>query len=164
VASDGLLEIADAISRIGHKDVKPLERSSLFEVDLRNFEPHTPRNGKGHKETRKELRDAIIREKGEASIEDSRTLMNGKPVSVKVLFRLWRGSSNVPDTRSKKDLDNLLKPVLDVFQMYLDAQKNEPGLGLLENDIQVYEINVRKHIVETEREEGIHINIFPFES
>ena len=60
-------------------------------------------------------------------------------------------------TRSEKDLDNLLKPVLDVLQTNSDAQKNELGLDLIENDNLVYEINAKKKLVETESGEGMHI-------
>ena len=133
---------------------------SLFEVNLRGFEPHTFHTGAGYAKVKKELREAILREVGQEKISESRSKIFGNPVKLKILFRLWRGAENVTDTRSKKDLDNLLKPVLDVLQRNSDAQNNELGLNIIENDKLVYELDVKKQIVERQEEEGVRIEIF----
>ena len=83
----------------------------------------------------------------------------GKTLRIDVEFRLWRGSEKTTNTRAKKDLDNLLKPVLDVLQTNLNTQKTEPGLDLIEGDESVHEINARKTIVDDESDEGIRIVI-----
>jgi Holliday junction resolvase RusA-like endonuclease len=133
---------------------------SLFEVDLKGFEPHTFRNGASYARVKKELREAIVREVGQSKIDEGRKKINGNLVRLQVLFRLWEGSIKVSRTRSEKDLDNLLKPVLDVLQTTTDAQNNERGLNLIENDKLVHEINVKKEIVTEENNEGVHIAIY----
>ncbi|MHB1868018.1 MAG: RusA family crossover junction endodeoxyribonuclease [Nitrososphaerales archaeon] len=137
-------------------------KEQLFAVDLKGFEPHTHRNGKGFRKVKKELREAIANRVGMVEIEEARKRINAKPVRVKVLFRLWMGSSKTTKTRSEKDLDNLLKPVLDVLQTHTDERKNEWGLGLIENDNQVFEINAQKELVESPTDEGMQIVIETF--
>ena len=89
----------------------------------------------------------------------AREKAKGKTLRIDVEFRLWKGSEKTTNTRAKKDLDNLLKPVLDVLQTNLNTQKTEPGLDLIEGDESVHEINARKTIVDDESDEGIRIVI-----
>ena len=145
--------------RVNHGE-KIMEKESLFEVDLEGFEPHTFRKDSNYGKVKKELCDAIIKEIGQAKIDEARGNITVNPIRLEVLFRLWKGSTKVTNTRSEKDLDNLLKPILDVLQSHRDEKKNEPGLNLIENDKLVYEINARKVIVEEEKNEGIHIAVF----
>src|SRR2546422_10630221 len=124
------------------------------------FEPHTVRTGKGHKNVKKLLREAITREKGASGIEQAKQSIRGRVVRIDVLFRLWKAPSNITNTRGRKDLDNLLKPVLDVLQTNLNAQSSERGLDLIENDDSVYEISAKKELVDSEDNEGISVIIF----
>lgn len=137
-------------------------KKSLFEIELKKFEPHTLQKRRGHRDAKKELREAIVKEMGQMKIEEARKNINGRPIKICVLFRQWKGSATT--TRSEKDLDNLLKPVLDVLQTKTSEQKNEPGLDLIENDKLVYEINARKELVGLEDDEGVHIEILPRDS
>ena len=89
----------------------------------------------------------------------AREKVKDKTLRIDVEFRLWKGSDKTTNTRAKKDLDNLLKPVLDVLQTSLNTQKTEPGLDLIEGDESVHEINARKIIVDDENDEGIRIVI-----
>ncbi len=129
-------------------------------MDLVIFEPHTVRTGKGHKNVKKQLREAITSEKGASGIEQAKRSIRGRTVRIDVLFRLWKAPSNMTNTRAQKDLDNLLKPILDVLQTNLNAQSTERGLDLIENDDSVYEINAKKELVDSEDEEGIRVIIF----
>ena len=52
----------------------------------------------------------------DASIEEARQRIRDNIVRIDVLFRLWKPPSNMTRTRAEKDLDNLLKPVMDVLQ------------------------------------------------
>ncbi len=128
-------------------------------VQLKSFEPHTVRSGKGHKNVKKQLHEAILQASDGDEIGAAREKFRDKVLRIDVEFRLWKGTEATTNTRAKKDLDNLLKPVLDVLQTSLNTQKTEPGLDLIEGDEKVHEINARKIIVDDEREEGIRIVI-----
>jgi Holliday junction resolvase RusA-like endonuclease len=136
----------------------------LFTVELKPFEPHTVRSGKGHKNVKKQLHEAILRASDGDDIGAAREKFKHKALRIDVEFRLWKGTENTTNTRAKKDLDNLLKPVLDVLQTSLNTQKTEPGLDLIEGDESVHEINARKIIVDDEMEEGIRIVILEHHS
>jgi Holliday junction resolvase RusA-like endonuclease len=131
----------------------------LFRVDLKSFEPHTVRSGRGHKNVKRELHEAIMKAVDGDEIGAAREKVKDKTLRIDVEFRLWKGSEKTTNTRAKKDLDNLLKPVLDVLQTSLNPQKTEPGLDLIEGDEAVHEINAKKIIVDEEKEEGIRIVI-----
>jgi len=136
-----------------------VSQKSLFTVELKCFEPHTVRSGRGHKNVKKQLHEAIMRAADGDDIGAAREKIRNKILRIDVEFRLWRGSDKTTNTRAKKDLDNLLKPVLDVLQTSLNTQKTEPGLDLIEGDESVHEVNVKKIIVNRESEEGIRITI-----
>jgi hypothetical protein len=59
-------------------------------------------------------------------------LSRGKLLSIAVCFYLYSGSAE--EGRAKKDLDNLLKIVLDTLTDHLDRRHTEEGLGLIEED------------------------------
>jgi len=131
----------------------------LFTVELTRFEPHTVRSGRGHKNVKRELHQAIMRAADGDEIGAAREKIRNKTLRIDVEFRLWKGSDRTTNTRAKKDLDNLLKPILDVLQTSLNTQKTEPGLDLIEGDESVHEIHAKKIIVDDESEEGIRITI-----
>jgi Holliday junction resolvase RusA-like endonuclease len=133
----------------------------LFTAELKHFEPHTVRSGRGHKNVKKQLREAIMMAVDGDEIGAAREKVRDRTLRIDIEFRLWKGSEKTTNTRAKKDLDNLLKPVLDVLQTSLNTQKTEPGLDLIEGDESVHEINARKVIVDEEDDEGILIVILP---
>jgi Holliday junction resolvase RusA-like endonuclease len=141
-----------------------VNQKPLFAVELTPFEPHTVRSGRGHKNVKKELHEAIMRAADGDDIGAAREKIRNKTVRIDVEFRLWRGSEKTTNTRAKKDLDNLLKPILDVLQTSLNTQKTEPGLDLIEGDESVHEINAKKIIVDRESDEGIRIIILEHSS
>ncbi|MGD0636415.1 MAG: hypothetical protein ABSA72_00045 [Nitrososphaerales archaeon] len=141
-----------------------MNQKPLFAVELTPFEPHTVRSGRGHKNVKKELHEAIMRAADGDDIGAAREKIRNKTVRIDVEFRLWRGSEKTTNTRAKKDLDNLLKPILDVLQTSLNTQKTEPGLDLIEGDESVHEINAKKIIVDRESDEGIRIIILEHSS
>lgn len=62
--------------------------------------------------------------------------------------------------RSKTDLDNLLKILLDVLSINIvNGQTPISGLGLIQNDAQIYEIRCKKIPITQETDEGINIQI-----
>jgi len=106
------------------------------------------------------LRDHLIKKISNLSqIKDS--CRNKEKVSLKVCFNLYSGNEN-DTSRYSKDLDNLLKIVLDVLPDYMDnkQENRELGLGIIQNDNQVFEIHSYKQFVQDESLEGIEITIF----
>jgi Holliday junction resolvase RusA-like endonuclease len=141
-----------------------MNRKPLFAVELKAFEPHTVRSGRGHRNVKKQLHEAIMKATDGDEIGAAREKFRDKALRIDVEFRLWRGTDTTTNTRSKKDLDNLLKPVLDVLQTSLNSQKTEPGLDLIDGDESVHEINARKIIVDYESDEGIRIVVLEHQS
>ena len=72
-------------------------------------------------------------------------------VTLTVLFFLWKGSPKVANIRAIKDLDNLLKIILDVLKL------GPQGLGIVEEDSYVCEVYSAKQLVDDEKEEGYRI-------
>ncbi len=101
----------------------------LLEVGLFPYVPHT--SGDDPMPVKRELRDAILKRTGRIAVEEARERLRGKRLMVQVVFALWEGRPDLPDTRAKKDLDNLLKPLLDTLQGQLEVGGKEVGLGLI---------------------------------
>ena len=88
-----------------------------FDVLVTPFEPLSLKGGKGRKFERKEtLRREIEKRVKPEELDNFRKEYQDKLVKVSLVFFLWKGSPNVTNTRWKKDLDNLTKPVLDTLQ------------------------------------------------
>jgi len=130
----------------------------FFRVSLFPFVPHTA--GDDPMPVKRILRDAILARSGAFAIGEARERLRGKKLLVDVAFALLEGRPGEPDTRGKKDLDNLLKPLLDTLQGQLDAGGKETGLGLIPNDDLIYEIRARKDIVTEEAAEGIALAVY----
>ena len=102
-------------------------------------------------------------------MDDIRDFCKNRKLSITVRFYLYDGSEDgisQPEGRTKKDLDNLLKIVLDVLPEKMDTAGKNDGLGLIKRDYDyfVYEINSIKKIVTLKREEGIDIEIFEWKN
>ena len=74
-------------------------------------------------------------------------------VALRVQFFLWEGSSNVTNTRSIKDVDNLLNVVFDVLKV------GPHSVGLIESDSYICDAHATKHLVAEEKDEGYKISI-----
>lgn len=84
---------------------------------------------------------------------------------MKVTFYLLGNSSE--QGRKKKDLDNLLKLLLDVLSEYMVAKgspNREEGLGIITDDDQVYEIQCSKKLVNDPTKEGIDFELSEHET
>jgi len=137
-----------------------LTESRQFKVRIRNFEPLSLGDTKGQKYRRKAKLLARIEEEFESKpneLQEFKEAYQNKLVKVSVVFYLWEGSPNVSDTRFKKDLDNLVKPVLDVLQVSVDAGGTARGLGLILNDNYVSVLHIAKELVAGDKEEGVEI-------
>jgi hypothetical protein len=127
----------------------------LPKVSLRGFPPRT--YGADDIPKKAEVRDRM-----KARIPDLGELQRrcrGKRLYLDVTFYLYRRSTL--EGRAGKDLDNLLKIVLDAMPEYMDRAHREQGLGLApgSNDDMVFELHAAKSLVDSEPEEGIDIEV-----
>ncbi len=130
----------------------------LGKILVKPFEPKTAKTGQ--EVARKiELRDFI--KNNILTLDDVISSCRDKEkVSVEICFNLYDGIKN-DTSRYDKDLDNLLKIVLDVLPDFMDnkSENRETGLGIIKNDKQVFEIHSYKKFVQDTSHEGIEITI-----
>jgi len=137
-----------------------LFKKKSYKIQLRNFEPKTASSDVVNRKI--QLKEEIERQI--KNLDDIGDFCKNKKLSITVRFYLYDGSEDgipQPEGRTKKDLDNLLKIVLDVLPEKMDTDGKYDGLGLIKRDYDhlVYEINSIKKIVTHKREEGIDIEI-----
>ena len=120
-----------------------------------DFEPKTAKPG--HEvDRKKELRDTIRRRT--TNLDEIRENLKEKNIALDISFYLNKERiENV--SRYDKDLDNLMKIVMDVLPDYMDKAETNEGLGLFKNDNLVYDIHATKEFVFSEDKEGIEIRI-----
>jgi len=129
-------------------------------IKIRDFEPLTASSDVVNRKN--DLKEKI--ENDTKNLEEIQEFCQGKKLSITVRFFLYDGSKDgnpQPEGRTKKDLDNLLKIVLDVLPEKMDSELENDGLGLIKRDYDhlVYEIKSTKKIVYKKDEEGIDIVI-----
>ena len=124
--------------------------ADLGTLSIRNFKPKTVKKGKDTTKRKKELQEAFVNQnKDLPSLQEK---CKGKRLSLKVIFYL---NENTTDKSSyKKDLDNLLKILMDVIKQEMDDNERKTGLGLVmkNHDEEVYGILCHKEFV-TKNEE-----------
>ena len=127
----------------------------VFDVTVRGFTPMA--RGSEMMRKKRELRDGILAKR--IDIDAFRHLFRGRRLAAKIRFYLYSGSSQ--EGRAKKDLDNLMKIVLDTLPDYMDRAHTEKGLGLMEGDSDelVYEVNAVKELVTDQTKEGIDLEL-----
>ena len=96
------------------------------------------------------------------NIESIRALSRKWPLSLVIIFYLYDQPSLEGEGRRKKDLDNMLKIVLDTMPDYIDNNKKEKGLGLMEsaNDELLFNIEATKKFVNDSLLEGVDLELF----
>ena len=132
-----------------------MQSSLLLAISIRGYTPQT--YGSNDVAKKIKLRDSI-----KSKIDDLSIIQRnceGKKLSVDVCFNLFSATSELG--RKTKDLDNLLKILLDTLPDYMDRAKTNEGLGLVpeDRDDLVFQINCRKKLVSNELEEGIDLKI-----
>ena len=135
-------------------------KKKSYTIPIRDFEPLTASSDVVNRKMR--LKEKIIEDT--KNLEEIRKFCQGEKLSIIVKFFLYDGSKDgipQPEGRIKKDLDNLLKIVLDVLPEKMDSEGKNDGLGLIKRDYDhmVYEIKSTKKIVYDKDEEGIDIVI-----
>jgi hypothetical protein len=128
---------------------------ALFRVSLKPFEPLTAAdNGP---ERKKALLKSILEKQDD--LDAIRQNCRGMKVFVDVRFSLFNNTT--AQGRYQKDLDNLLKIVLDVLQEKVDKTDNSvAGLGLIKDDLDIVRIHCSKSFVQTEDNGGIDITLY----
>ena len=129
-------------------------------IKVKDFEPLTASSDVVNRKIK--LKEKI--EKDNNNLNEIREFCKNKKLSITVRFYLYDGKEDKtqqPEGRTKKDLDNLLKIVLDVLPKKMDSEGKNDGLGLIKKDYDhlVYEIKSTKEIVSKKEKEGIDIVI-----
>jgi len=120
-----------------------------------DFEPMTAKPGREVPRKIK-LRD-IIRSRAH-NLDEIRKNLKEKKIALDICFYLNKERiENV--SRYEKDLDNLMKIVMDVLPDYMDKAETNEGLGLFKNDTLVYDVHATKEFVFSEDKEGMEIKI-----
>jgi Holliday junction resolvase RusA-like endonuclease len=123
---------------------------TFLDIAIIPFEPLTA-SGQNIAEREGRLKKAILEKIKPDELESLKTNRADRLVTLTVLFFLWKGSPKVTNTRPVKDLDNLLKIVLDVLKL------GPQGLGIIEEDSYVCEVYSAKQLVDDEKEEGYRL-------
>jgi len=140
--------------------MKMLFKKKSYNIKVTNFEPKTASSDVVNRKI--QLKEEIERQT--KNLDDIRDFCKNKKLSITISFYLYSSNKDEtpqPEGRTKKDLDNLLKIVLDVLPKKMDTDGKNDGLGLIKRDYDhlVYEIHSTKKIVFHKDEEGIDIEI-----
>ena len=124
------------------------------EIIIRGFIPGT--SGK-----KKIARKNFLKEQFELKIgkdlKKIQTRCKKNPLSINVKFYLFYSEEQ---GRTKKDLDNLLKILLDVLSVNMvNGQSPVKGLGIVRDDSDIRQIKCEKHLVNSPEKEGINLQI-----
>ena len=120
--------------------------------------PMSGSRGKRRYERKEELIKAIKETKSD-ELETARRAFRDKRVKVSVKFNLEKPKEGSSNTVGKKDLDNMLKLVLDSLQTKADSQGKLDGLGLIQDDDCVYRLEANKKLVDRPEQAGISISV-----
>lgn len=129
----------------------------LGKISIRNFKPKTAKRGKETTKRKKALQEAFVNQN--KNITELREKCKEKYLSIQVIFYL---NEDTTDKSSyKKDLDNLLKILMDVIKEEMDDNEKKIGLGLVikNQDEDVFEIICHKEFVSRDEDEGIDLEI-----
>ncbi len=130
-------------------------KPALSKIELRGFNPHT--SGTKRIERKIALRDEIHSKMGQ-NLKKVLDCCRNKPLSLDVCFYLFHDDNL---GRSKKDLDNLLKILLDVLLTNMvNGQDPIKGLGLVTDDLYIHKIKCKKVLVNSCEREGMDLQIF----
>jgi Holliday junction resolvase RusA-like endonuclease len=123
---------------------------------LIRMEPATAGPGKNVAQRKDKLRIAFREQVSRSVLERIKQTLSGQLVRISVTFLLWKSSPEFTNTRPVKDLDNLLKILLDVIG------SSNGGLGLVKEDSYICQINAKKELVDDEKDEGYKISFEPY--
>lgn len=127
---------------------------ALPTIEIRDFNPET---ASSHKiKRKKELKKAISKEIGKQH-QIILKMVKGKELFIEVCFYLYLSEKT---GSSKKDLDNLLKILLDVLSVNMvNGQDEIKGLGFLTDDSLAFKIHCEKKIINNPKKTGLDLKI-----
>lgn len=132
----------------------------LTTIRIRNFNPPTANSDpRQRKLVLKEKIENVLKER-QISFEEIRTRCQNKPLAIRITFNLLKSGDR---GTSEKDLDNLLKILLDVLSINMINDSNDEmmkGLGFTIDDKMIYEIHCEKKIVSNEENMGYILSIY----
>lgn len=124
------------------------------EITIRGFNPGTSSK---RKIERKELLKKEIKSKIGKDLKKVQNRCKKRPLLIDVRFYLFYSDEQ---GRTKKDLDNLLKILLDVLSVnMINGQNPIEGLGIVMDDSDIRKITCEKQIVNSTEGEGIDLQI-----
>ena len=125
------------------------------EIKIREFNPGTSNKKKIE---RKELLRQKIDSKIGKNLKKIQSRCKNRSLLIDVRFYLYYSDEQ---GRTKKDLDNLLKILLDVLSVNMINNKKNPkeGLGIVMDDSDIRKIICEKQIVNSTEKEGIDLQI-----
>ena len=122
--------------------------------DIIGFNPETSSSNRVKR--KKELKKAISKVIGKQHQKLQEKLI-GNELFIDVCFNLYQSDQI---SNSKKDLDNLLKILLDVLSVNMvNGQDELRGLGFLSDDSKVFEIHCKKKIINDPKKTGLNLKI-----
>ncbi len=120
-----------------------------------DFEPKTAKAGQ-EVDRKLELRD-IIRSRTN-NLDEIRENCKDQKIALDICFYLNKEREE-DVSRYEKDLDNLMKIVMDVFPNFMDKAENNEGLSLISDDKMIFDIHATKEFVFNKDKEGLEIRI-----
>lgn len=125
-----------------------------LQTEIRDFNPETASSNKLKR--KRLLKKALSKEIGKRHQKILKMVIS-RELFIDVCFYLYL--SDVSGS-AKKDLDNLLKIVLDVLSVNMvNGQEKKSGLGFLKDDSHVFRINCEKKIVNDPKKSGLDLKI-----
>lgn len=129
--------------------------TELGKISVRKFKPKTVKKGKETTKRKRDLRDEFVRQNPNLAKLQADCI--GKQLSINVIFYLNKNTSD--KSSYKKDLDNLLKILMDVIKEEMDDNERKIGLGLVikNKDEEIFEIICHKEFVISDDDEGVDL-------
>ena len=125
-----------------------------LQTEIRNFNPETASSNKLR--CKKELKKALSTKIGKQHQTILKRVIN-RELFVDVCFYLYQSEQS---GSSKKDLDNLLKILLDVLSINMvNGQDKKKGLGFLKDDSQIFRLHCEKKIINNPKNAGLELKI-----
>ena len=125
-----------------------------LQKEITDFNPETASRNKVKR--KKELKAILSKKIGKEHPKILKRVL-GHDLFIDVCFNLYQ-SEQISD--SKKDLDNLLKILLDVLSVNMvNGQTKLRGLGFLQDDSKVFKINCEKKIINDPKKMGLSLKI-----
>ena len=127
---------------------------TALQIEIRDFNPETASSNKLKR--KKELKKALSIKIGKQHQKIRKRVID-KELFIDVCFYFYQSEQS---GSSKKDLDNLLKILLDVLSVNMvNGQDKKSGLGFLKDDSQIFKLHCEKKIINNPKKVGLDLKI-----